>query len=361
MNAEILPAARPILRSADAVIQAGFADEMLRTLLDQVGSRYAVAIPRALQELIESPDDPIGRQFIPSAQELDEAPGETADPTGDAAHAPVPGIVHRYPDRALLKPLLVCPTYCRFCFRKAHVGPDGGLLDTAALDAALAYLRDMTAIREVILTGGDPLMLSARRLGEILRALDAMPHIELVRIHTRVPVADPGLVTEALADALVTRTPLWLAVHANHAREFSPACLAALARIRARDVPLLGQSVLLRGVNDSAEALEALFRAMLRARIKPYYLHHLDAAPGTAHFRVPIAEGQRLLASLRGRISGMAFPTYMLDVPGGFGKVPVGPSYLDGDTVRDPWGGAHALADAAPAGLEARPTLTPDL
>jgi len=347
MNAEILPAPRTILRSAAALIQAGFADEMLRTVLDEVTSRYALAIPPALQALIETPNDPIGRQFIPSAQELDAAPYETTDPTGDAAFSPVPGIVHRYPDRALLKPLLICPTYCRFCFRKAHVGPDGGLLDAAALEAALAYLRRTLAIREVILTGGDPLMLSARRLGEILRALDAMPHIELLRIHTRVPVADPSLVTEALADALQTRTPLWLAVHANHAREFSPDCLEALARIRARDVPLLGQTVLLRGVNDSAEALEALFRAMLRARIKPYYLHHLDAAPGTAHFRVPIAEGQRLLAALRGRISGMAFPTYVLDVPGGFGKVPIGPAYLDATTVRDPWGQPHALADAA--------------
>jgi lysine 2,3-aminomutase len=259
----------------------------------------------------------------------------------------VPGIVHRYPDRALLKPLLICPTYCRFCFRRAHVGPDGGVLDAASLNRALAYLRDTPAIREVILTGGDPLMLSARRLGEILGALDAMPNVELLRIHTRVPVADPGLVTEALADALVTQTPLWLAVHANHAREFSPACLAALARIRARDVPLLGQSVMLRGVNDSAEALEALFGAMLRARVKPYYLHHLDAAPGTAHFRVPVEEGQRVLASLRGRVSGMALPTYVLDIAGGFGKVPVGPSYLQGGTVFDPWGEPHALADAA--------------
>jgi lysine 2,3-aminomutase len=335
------------LRSTDALIQAGFADEMLRPVLEALAGRYALAIPPALQALIETPDDPIGRQFIPSARESDAAPHETEDPTADAAFSPVPGVVHRYPDRALLKPLLICPTYCRFCFRRAHVGPDGGLLDEPALARALGYLRDTPAIREVIITGGDPLMLSARRLGAMLRALDDMPHIELLRIHTRVPVAEPALVTEALADALRTQTPLWLAVHANHAREFSPACLEALRRIRARDVPLLGQTVLLRGVNDSAEALEALFRAMLSARVKPYYLHHLDAAPGTAHFRVPIEEGQRLLASLRGRISGMAFPTYVLDVPGGFGKVPIGPSYLEGAAVRDPWGQPHALADAA--------------
>jgi lysine 2,3-aminomutase len=347
MNAGIYANTNTTLRSTDALIQAGFADEVLRSVLDAVGSRYAVAVTPGLQALIEAPDDAIGRQFIPSAEELDEAPDEHADPTGDEAFSPVPGIVHRYPDRALLKPLLICPTYCRFCFRKAHVGPEGGLLAEAALQAALAYLRRTPAIREVILTGGDPLMLSARRLGDILRALDAMKHVELLRIHTRVPVADPALVTDALADALQTCTPLWLAVHANHAREFSPDCHEALARIRARDVPLLGQSVLLRGVNDSAEALEALFRAMLSARVKPYYLHHLDAAPGTAHFRVPIEQGQRLLAALRGRISGMALPTYVLDIPGGFGKVPVGPSYLEGAAVRDPWGQPHALADAA--------------
>jgi lysine 2,3-aminomutase len=347
------------LRSAGALIEAGFADELLRSMLDSVGQRYAVAVPPAIQALIGAPDDPIGRQFIPDARELATAPHEHADPTGDAAFSPVPGVVHRYPDRALLKPLLICPTYCRFCFRRAHVGPDGGLLDGPALEKALAYLAGTTSIREVILTGGDPLMLSPRRLSGILHAIDAMPHVELMRVHTRVPVAEPARVTETLAASLETQTPLWLALHANRAHEFSPACLEALRRIRGRGVPLLGQSVLLRGVNDSAEALEALFRAMLRARIKPYYLHQLDAAPGTSHFHVPIEEGQRLLTALRGRISGMALPTYVLDIEGGHGKVPIGPAYLEGETVRDPWGHTHALAGASPVGLEARPYPAP--
>jgi lysine 2,3-aminomutase len=342
------------LRSAGALIEAGFADELLRTALDAVSERYAVAVPPAIQALIGGPDDPLGLQFIPDARELDTAAHELADPTGDAAFSPVPGVVHRYPDRALLKPLLICPTYCRFCFRRAHVGPDGGLLDGPALEAALDYLARTTSIREVILTGGDPLMLSPRRLSAVLRSIDAMEHVELLRIHTRVPVADPARVTDVLASSLETETPLWLALHANHAGEFSPACLEALGRIRGRGVPLLGQSVLLRGVNDSAAALEALFRAMLRARVKPYYLHQLDAAPGTSHFHVPVEEGQRLLAALRGRISGMALPTYVLDIRGGHGKVPIGPAYLDGGTVRDPWGAAHALAAASPVGLEAR-------
>jgi lysine 2,3-aminomutase len=193
------------------------------------------------------------------------------------------------------------------------------------------------------------LLLSPRRLKNLLSALDGIPHVDLLRIHTRVPVAEPGLVTEALAAALETEKPLWVVLHANHAREFSDAAHIALRRIRSSGIPLLGQSVLLRGVNDSEAALEALFRAMLSARVKPYYLHHLDPAPGTAHFQVPIEEGQTLLRGLRGRITGLAWPTYVLDIPGGHGKVPIGPVYLASPTqVMDPWGAQHMLADAAP-------------
>jgi lysine 2,3-aminomutase len=309
-----------------------------------VEARYAVAITPAMRALIERPDDAIGLQFIPDPAELVTAPHERADPIGDDALSPVKGIVHRYPDRALLKPLLVCPVYCRFCFRREHVGPNGGVLTEAELAAALEWLRTHTEVREVILSGGDPLLLAPRRLAALLTALAAMPHVELLRVHTRVPVAEPGRVTEALAAALDTDKPLWLVVHANHAREFSPAARAALRRVQARGVPVLGQSVLLRGVNDSTEVLEALFRAMLAVRVKPYYLHQLDPAPGTARFAVPIEEGRRLVAALRGRVSGLAWPTYVLDIPGGHGKVPIGPTYLDGDgTVRDPWGEAHTL------------------
>ena len=314
-------------------------------MLDQVGQRYAVAIPPTLLALITHPDDPVGRQFIPHADELLTAPHELADPIGDDALSPVPGIVHRYADRALLKPLLVCPVYCRFCFRREHVGPGGGLLTDPQLAAALDWLRAHPAITEVILTGGDPLLLSPRRLRAILDALEAMPHVQTLRIHSRVPVADPARL-HALAPALETDKPLWLVVHANHARELTADAVAALRAIGRRGVPLLGQSVLLRGVNDSADALEALFRAMLAARVKPYYLHQLDPAPGTTRFHVPIAEGRALLEALRGRVTGLAWPTYVLDIPGGHGKVPIGPDYLDGDVVRDPAGHAHALAAA---------------
>jgi len=333
-----------VIRDAAALVEAGLAPSRDLHALQQVGARYAVAIPDAMRALIEQPDDPIGRQFIPSPAELDAAPHERADPIGDDALSPLPGVVHRYADRALLKPLLICPVYCRFCFRREHVGPDGGLLSDAELDAAYAWFRGHPAIREVILTGGDPLMLSPRRLGEILRTLAGIRHIELLRIHSRVPVADPARVTAALAAAMEADTPVWLVVHANHAREFTPAAIAALRRIQAAGVPLLGQSVLLRGVNDSPEVLEALFRAMLRARVKPYYLHQLDPAPGTARFAVPVAEGQNILRALRGRLTGLAWPTYVLDIPGGHGKVPIGPNYLEGGTVRDPKGQKHEFS-----------------
>lgn len=339
--------AAPTLRDAAALIAAGLVPARAAAAIAAVGATYAIAIPPALAALIARPDDPIGRQFIPSAAELETAPHERPDPIGDEALSPIKGIVHRYPDRVLLKPLLACPVYCRFCFRREQVGPEGGILSAAELAAAIAWIAARPEIREVILSGGEPLMLAPRRLREMLAALAAIAHVETLRLHTRFPIACPERVTPALAAALATEKPLFLVVHANHAREFSPAAGAALRRFSRQGIPLLGQSVLLRGVNDSEDALEALFRAMLAARIKPYYLHQLDPAPGTARFAVPIAEGQRLVAGLRGRVSGLALPTYILDIPGGFGKVPIGPSYLAPDgAVRDPWGTPHPLAPA---------------
>ena len=332
------------LATTDALIAAGYVQPDQRTAIDAVIRRYAVAITPAMQTQIGQSDDPIGLQFIPNVAELLTAPHETADPIGDDAFSPIKGVVHRYPDRALLKPLLVCPVYCRFCFRREHIGPDGGLLSEAELQAAYAWFAARPAIREVILTGGDPLMLSPRRLASIVNALSAIPHVEILRVHTRVPTADPARVTETLADALETSKSMWVVLHANHPCELTGEAIAALRRIQARAVPVLGQSVLLRGVNDHAATLEALFRAMLAARVKPYYLHQLDPAPGTARFQVPIGEGRRLLAQLRGRVTGLAWPTYVLDIPGGHGKVPIGPDYLEpDDRVRDPRGVTHKL------------------
>jgi lysine 2,3-aminomutase len=340
------PAARAdenlTLRSAEALLAAGLITPSALQETQATEARYAVAISPAIRALIQAPDDPIGRQFIPDPAELVTGPFESPDPIGDDALSPVKGVVHRYPDRALLKPLLICPVYCRFCFRREHVGPDGGLLTEAELQTAYDWFAAHHEVSEIILTGGDPLMLSPRRLGTIIATLSAMPHVQTIRIHSRVPVADPARLTGELAAAMETDRSMWLVVHANHAREFTPAAGAALRRVRALGIPLLGQSVLLRGINDSSAALEALFRAMIAHRMKPYYLHQLDPAPGTARFHVPIEEGRALLAGLRGRVTGLAWPTYVLDIPGGHGKVPIGPQYRQADgSVRDIHGVIH--------------------
>ncbi len=345
-----LPPART-LRSTGDLIRAGLVPPADRAALEAVTARYAVSVTPAVAALMDraDPADPIALQYLPHPSELITTSYERPDPTADHPFSPVPGVVHRYPDRALLKPLLACPVYCRFCFRREQVGPEGGVLGDADLDAALDWFARTPAVTEAILTGGDPLMLSPRRLATIVRRLSAIPHIAVIRIHTRVPVADPGRVTDAVVAALDTETALFLCVHANHAREFSPAAREALRRLNRAGVALLGQSVLLRGVNDAAEALESLFRAMLSARVKPYYLHQLDRAPGTARFEVPIAEGRALLASLRGRVTGLAWPTYALDLPDGGGKAPIGPDFAarepGGWEVRAPLGGVHHHRD----------------
>ena len=270
------------------------------------------------------PDDPIARQFFPHAAELDNRPEESADPIGDDAHSPVKGIVHRYPDRVLLKLLHACPVYCRFCFRRERVGPGGEALNPAEQDAALAYIAAHPEVWEVILTGGDPMMLSPRRLRATIGRLDATDHVGVVRLHSRVPIADPGRVTDDLVSALATaHTAVWVSVHANHPRELTADADRAIGRLVDAGIPLVSQTVLLRGVNDDPAVLEALFRGLVRRRVKPYYLHHPDAAPGTAHFRLPLARGQAIAGALRGRVSGLCQPAYVLDLPGGHGKVPV--------------------------------------
>jgi lysine 2,3-aminomutase len=345
------PAQGGTARTAQALVEAGLASPARVGALEAVADRYAVAVTPTIAALIDpaDPHDPIAAQFLPHEDELLTTPEELADPVGDAAHSPVKGIVHRYPDRALLKPLHACPVYCRFCFRREQVGPGGDALDDAELAAALDYIRATPAIWEVIVTGGDPLMLSPRRLGLILDALEAIPHVATLRIHSRVPIADPARISDALLSVLTRDKPLWLAVHANHPRELTEAARAACLRLTRAGVTLLGQTVLLRGVNADAAVLEALFRGMVAARIRPYYLHHPDLAPGTARFRLPIAEGQAIMAALRGRLSGLAQPTYVLDIPGGAGKVPIGPGWVERDGIRDPSGRLHAYDPGAAA------------
>jgi len=319
-------------RSAADLVAAGLAPPERLKELEQVAARYAVGVTADLGELIDSTDrnDPIARQFIPDAAELDRQAGESADPIGDDVHSPIEGIVHRYPDRVLLKLAYVCAVYCRFCFRREMVGPGRRrALSGAALAAALAYIRARPEIWEVILTGGDPLILSARRLRAVTAALALIDHVKVVRIHTRVPIAAPALITPALGRALKAfGKATYVVLHANHARELTPAARAACARLVDAGIPMLSQSVLLRGVNDDPATLSALLRALVECRIKPYYLHHGDLAPGTAHLRTTIAQGQALVRALQGRVSGLCQPAYMLDIPGGHGKSPIGPSYI---------------------------------
>ena len=333
------------LRDARSLTEAGLVPPERLPALETVAARYAVAITPAMAELIDPADanDPIARQFIPSSEELVGSPGEDGDPIGDVIHSPVDGIVHRYPDRVLLKPTHTCAVYCRFCFRREMVGPEGlSNLSPAQLDAAFAYIAGRPEIWEVIVTGGDPFVLSPRRLADLMDRLEAIDHVKIVRFHTRVPAVDPQAVNDDLVAALKRTTKtVYVALHANHARELTPAARAACARIIDAGVPMLSQTVLLRGVNDDPAVLARLMRTFVETRIRPYYLHHHDHAPGTAHLRTTLAEGQAIMKALRGTVSGLAQPTYVLDIPGGHGKVPVGPTYLDGDAVEDPNGTAH--------------------
>jgi lysine 2,3-aminomutase len=320
------------LRAPAELIEAGLVPPQRVAELEQVAARYAVSLTPDMAELIDPADanDPIALQFIPDAAELDARPEEQADPIGDDLHSPVEGIVHRYPDRVLLKLVHVCPVYCRFCFRREMVGPGRRRSPSpAAVAAALAYVREHSEIWEVILTGGDPLILSPRRLLAVMRALAEIEHVKIVRVHTRVPVVDPARVTAALVDALkASGKAVYVVLHANHPRELTARARAACARFIDAGIPMLSQSVLLRGINDDARTLSDLMRALVECRIKPYYLHHGDLAPGTAHLRTSIAEGQTLMRELHGRTSGLCQPTYVLDIPGGRGKSPIGPNYL---------------------------------
>lgn len=319
------------LRSPAALAAAGLIEPDRVAALDAVAERYAVAITPTMAALIDRTDaqDPIAAQFVPDPRELVTMPEERVDPIGDEVFSPVPGLVHRYPDRVLLKPLHACPVYCRFCFRREMVGPGGATLSDDDLGRALAYIHARPAIWEVIVTGGDPFMLSPRRITAITQALATIPHVKVVRWHTRVPLVDPERVTPALVAALMAEgLTTYVGLHANHPREFTPAGRAAIKRLVDAGIPLVSQTVLLKGINDTVETLDALMRCFVEHRVTPYYLHQGDLAPGTSHLRTTIAEGQALMRALRQRLSGLAQPTYVLDVPDGAGKVPLGPAYL---------------------------------
>ncbi len=344
------------LRSVDDLIGARLVEVAAREVLESVASRYAIAITPEMAALIDpaNPADPIALQFVPDERELTLSQGELVDPIGDETHSPVEGVVHRYPDRVLLKLLHVCPVYCRFCFRRETVGPGGAQsLSPQALDNAMAYIAARPQIWEVILTGGDPLALSVRRLRDVFGRLAQIEHVKIIRIHTRVPAVDPARITDELVEMMrLCGKTVYVALHANHPAELTPAARAACARIIDAGIPMLSQSVLLKGVNDNIETLAALMRAFVEARIKPYYLHHADLAPGTAHLRTSVETGKELMRALRGHVSGLCQPAYVLDIPGGHGKAPIGPDLAatEGDgrwRVEDFRGESHEYDDPA--------------
>ncbi len=351
-----MTAFRRTLTAVSDLADAGLISRSAAETISEVGTRYAVAVTPAMAGLIEASDaaDPIARQFIPDIRELDRSAAEDADPIGDNLKSPVPGIVHRYRDRVLLKLVSVCPVYCRFCFRREMVGPGkSAALSEEDLASALDYIRVHPQVWEVILTGGDPLVLSPRRVAEVTAALGEIAHVKILRWHSRVPSVAPERITPQLVAALTSSSKtVYVALHANHPRELTDAARTACAQLIDAGIAMVSQSVLLKGVNDNADTLEALMRGFVEMRVKPYYLHHGDLAPGTGHLRTTIEDGQALMRELRTRLSGLALPTYVLDIPGAHGKVPVGPQYYsrEGDdvVVTDRSGAPHRYSDCAP-------------
>ena len=290
----------------------------------QVAARFPVRLTPHLLKLIETADDPIGRQFLPDPLELVDE-GLPDDPLDEGRLAPVAAIIHRYPTRALLLAGNACAAYCRFCTRKRRVGCPTFDLTFADLLAGVEYLAARPEIREVIITGGDPLLLSDELLAELLERMRRIPHLGVLRIATRTLTALPERITPKLAVLLGRHAPLYLTTHFNHPRELTPAAADACARLANAGIPLANQTVLLRDVNDDADTLVALCDGLLRLRVRPYYLHQLDPVRGAGHFRVPIERGLQLVAALRARVSGLAVPHYIVDLPGGKGKVALTP------------------------------------
>lgn len=336
--------------SLDDLVARGLVDAP-SPALRAVEDAFRIRVTGAMEGAIGDRSDPVARQFLPDIQELDIKPEEMGDPIGDEAHSPVKGLTHRYPDRVILHVTKTCEVYCRFCFRREAVGDEGHLTE-AEVVAALDYVAVNPAIREVILTGGDPLVLSARRIKALVARIGAIPSVQTLRIHTRIPVVAPERITEELVETLGNLAiPVVLVVHTNHAQEFTDAARDALARLRKAGIMLLSQSVLLRGVNDSLDSLENLFRELLRNGVKPYYLHHCDLAKGVSHFRTSLEAGMALMRGLRGRLSGPLLPTYVIDIPGGYGKVPINPDYVARGDAPKEWritdwkGGVHRYTD----------------
>ena len=291
----------------------------------------AMVIPPYLVTLMDptDPECPIRRQAIPLKDEFQLSPNEFVDPCAEDRDAPVNGLVHRYPDRVLLLATEQCAMYCRHCTRRRlvgekHVAP----LNSKTIDTAVDYIKSNKKIRDVLISGGDPLMLEDEELEEILRKISSIPHVEFLRLGTRVPVTLPQRITPELLALLKKYAPLWISIHFNHPKEISKRCKLACDMLADSGIPLGSQTVLLKGINDKPYIMKKLMHELLKIRVRPYYIYQCDPVKGTAHFRTPIAVGINIIEKLRGFTSGYAVPTYVVDAPGGGGKIPVGPNYL---------------------------------
>lgn len=272
--------------------------------------------------------DPIRLQCVPRIEESDTIEGDLVDPLGEEAHSPAPNLIQRYPDRALLLVTDRCSVYCRFCTRSRLVGQDGGARSEERLRPAIEWLRAHPEVREVILSGGDPLVMSTARLQRVLDLVRSVPSVDLLRVGTRAPVVLPMRITNTLCRTLRGFAPLWVMTHFNHPRELTPQARAACERLVDHGIPVMNQSVLLRGVNDDTATLDALFRGLVRVRVRPYYLLQSDVMRGTGHLRTPLERGLGIMRELQGRLSGIALPKFIVDTPGGRGKVPLNPDYV---------------------------------
>jgi len=295
--------------------------------LERVTARFSMQITPYYLGLIREPGDAIWRQCVPDESELVDD-GLLLDPLHEEALSPVPGVVHRYPDRVLFLVAGTCAVYCRFCTRKRRVGCSDGRVTFNDVRNGIDYIAATPSIREVILSGGDPLLMHDMLLKDMLDRLRAIPHVEIIRLHTRLPVTLPERITEKLCALLRRYQPLFLNTHFNHPRELTREAAEACAMLADSGIPLGNQTVLMKGVNDRAEILAELFRCLLQMRVRPYYLHHLDLCAGTSHFRTSIEAGLQIMAQLRGQVSGMAIPQYVVDLPGGRGKIPLVPDAI---------------------------------
>ena len=305
-------------------------EERAGTIL--AGKKLALGITPHFFNLIdrEDPDCPIRRQVVPRIEESITASDEMLDPCGEDSNMPVPGLVHRYPDRVLLLVTDRCASYCRYCTRSRVVSGAGEQELTMDLEGAFAYLQNHPEVRDVLLSGGDPLLLSDSKLDAILTRLRQIPTIEFIRIGTRIPIFLPQRITTELLNVLKKHHPLWMSVHSNHPKELTQEVRMALGRLADAGIPLGNQSVLLKGVNDRADTLKSLFHKLLLCRVRPYYLYQCDLISGSAHLRTTIRDGQEIMEQLRGHTTGYAVPTYVVDGPGGGGKIPIGPNYIVG-------------------------------